>query len=199
MWSCVGAYVIAEVKDVEGRTRFKLKQPSKSLLRNFARALYGVMYSTARSHVTKLVDYAGNSHTFPYLYSVGAAFMRTKISEGVIRVGVAVGSGTKSVEFTDYDLDSIIPHGTGAGQLYYNACNPILVEESDYAVVKFPRSFDNASNSNVTVTETGLFCRHHHYNDGYVDYLVARDLLETAITLAPGETLNVRYEIEIRL
>jgi len=199
MWSCVGAYVVAEVKDVKGKTRFKLKQPSRSFLRNFGRALFGAMHSTANSEVTKLVNFQGNSYTYPKLSSTSSRFMGANGAAGEKRCGIAVGSGTKAVEFTDYKLDSIIEHGTGSGQLYYNISTVHLIEGSDYSIVRFARSFDNQSGGNVTVTETGLFIIHEHADVRGVRALVARDLLETAITLAPGETLNVRYEIEIVL
>jgi len=199
MWSCIRAFLAAEVKDVEGRTRFKLKQPSRSFLRNFARVLYGAMYDDANEQVTEVVKWDGSTRSFPYLYAVGEEFMATAVGVGGLRRGIAVGNGTKEVAFGDYDLDSIIAHGTGAGQLYYNKGYLVLEEGSDYAVVKFVRSFDNQSGGIVTVTEVGLYIHHDHRNDREFRILVARDLLDPAITLAPGETLNVRYEIEIRL
>jgi len=199
VWSCVRAYIAVEVKDKKGKTRLKQRKPSRSFLRNFARVLRGLFYTTPSSAIETIVSSDGTTHSFPKLYSETNDLARTYAYEGEDGYGVLVGNGTTQVSFDDYILASKIPHGESAGQLYYYKSNVLRTEFDNYDIIAFTRNFENRSGENITVTEVGLALHYEHRIEGIHNVLIARDLLDPAITLAPLETLNARYEVEIRL
>jgi len=71
--------------------------------------------------------------------------------------GIWVGTGTTLVDRDDYTLAAKVAHGTGAGQLYYQACTvtgPTAI--SGGYREEIARQFDNSSGDTITVQEVGL-------------------------------------------
>jgi hypothetical protein len=115
--------------------------------------------------------------------------------------GVVVGTSSKDCEPNDYmlrnadDSPSRIPHGTGAGQLYYGGggCivgDPVIV--GGKCAFDIGRIFENRSGADITVREVGLVCNNI---GGAAGFLLARHKLATPVTVPSGHALRVTYEI----
>ena len=105
--------------------------------------------------------------------------------------GIVVGSGTTAESWNDYALVSQISNGTGTGQLQYaTQNNPGF---SGDKTLTYSRGFANNSASGVDVNEIGLIFNTYYtsFNNKYI--LMARDVLDSTITVNNGETLTVNY------
>lgn len=108
--------------------------------------------------------------------------------------GLVVGTGTKPVEYEDYNLESKIPHGTGTGYLDYDAVvveGPVEVN-GKYAI-NYSRAFYNAADEPITVRETGIVFAVQSIGK----VLLFRDVLDTPVTIDPGVTSTIRYVITV--
>lgn len=124
--------------------------------------------------------------------------------------GIVVGTSTKDCEPDDYklrnadDTDSIIIHGTGAGQMFYNAgttVEPVAIVGSK-ASFQLVRMFENRSGADVTVNEVGIYCRNSNSasissingGGGNPPICIARHKI-TPTVVPNGQVLRVSYEI----
>ena len=96
---------------------------------------------------------------------------------------VSIGTGTTNVEKTDYKLESIISSGYTASveEKIINA--PSKTDTSMYNVVT--NITNTSSSETIQFSEIGLFvyCKSNSFR-----YMIAREVFDTPITLAPGET-----------
>lgn len=125
-------------------------------------------------------------------YGAGTARMTAGAGDNDDSYGLVVGTGTKPVEYEDYNLESKIPHGTGTGYLDYEAVTvegPVEVN-GKYAI-NYSRGFHNAADESITVKETGIV----FYVSGVGRVLLFRDVLDTPVTIDPGVTSTIRYVI----
>ena len=106
--------------------------------------------------------------------------------------GVVIGTGSAAVSISDYQLTSIINHGTSAGQLQHSAVT-FGAPTTDAAGTTFivTRIFTNGSGGSITVSEIGLIAQVVSTSTYYT--LIARDLVSPAITLANGESITINY------
>jgi hypothetical protein len=111
--------------------------------------------------------------------------MRTDID---YLAGVQVGSGTTPVTISDYALDTQIGHGSGAGQLTYQASETVDASISDDVyTLRHIKTFTNNSGDNVTVREVGIHAKQSTYY-----FLIYRHILDAAVVVPDGATLTVR-------
>lgn len=114
---------------------------------------------------------------------------------GVTNYGTVVGTGTNAVTMTDYELQTLIAHGTGAGQLQYGAVtfgSPTTDGKSRY--FEFERTFTNGSGDSITVNEIGL----HIYPTSVSYYfLFLRDVLPSGVVVADTQVLTVKYRVSV--
>ena len=96
---------------------------------------------------------------------------------------VSIGTGTTNVEKTDYKLESIISSGYTASveEKIINA--PSKTDTSMYNVVI--NITNTSSSETIQFSEIGLFVYQTTYGSRY---MIARDVFDAPITLAPGET-----------
>ena len=96
---------------------------------------------------------------------------------------VSIGTGTTNVEKTDYKLESIISSGYTASveEKIINA--PSKTDTSMYNVVT--NITNTSSSETIQFSEIGLFV---YCNSNSFRYMIAREVFDTPITLAPGET-----------
>jgi hypothetical protein len=90
-------------------------------------------------------------------------------------------------------LGALIAHGTGAGQLTYQASG---FNSKAYALKVWTatskRIFNNNSGGDITVKEIGLYSAYY-----YVYYLTERSVLSPAVTVPNGAQLTATYEISM--
>ena len=96
---------------------------------------------------------------------------------------VSIGTGTTNVEKTDYKLESIISSGYTASveEKIINA--PSKTDTSMYNVVT--NITNTSSSETIQFSEIGLFV---YSKSNSFRYMIAREVFDTPITLAPGET-----------
>ena len=98
---------------------------------------------------------------------------------------VSIGTGTTNVEKTDYKLESIISSGYTASveEKIINA--PSTTDTSMYSVIT--NITNTSSSETIQFSEIGLFVSALTMGSPYT-YMIAREVFDTPITLAPGET-----------
>ena len=124
--------------------------------------------------------------------------MHLMADAGVDTYGLLVGSGDAEVTVDDVDLDEPISHGTGAGQLVYNATSEEDVETSGLeSSVRYTRTFTNNSGAMVTVKEIGIAFEHKPYGAEAWHALVCRDVLPSPTSIPDGATFTLRYTFKV--
>jgi hypothetical protein len=122
-------------------------------------------------------------------YSVGSDF------------GIQVGSGNTAFSAADYTLDTLIDHSTNGatdGTLEY-AAMPYIDRGASYNPTTnvwtqaFTRVFSNNNAESPVVREVGLVWRGNAFYHNERNYLCARDVLASSITVAPSQVLTVQY------
>ena len=110
--------------------------------------------------------------------------------------GIVVGTGDTAVTINDYQLETLIVQGFGAGQMDH------LEMTVDAAVVASPnasfsahRSIVNNSGGPITVKETGIYVQGAN---GAVQYFLGiRDVLVTPQLVADGGAITVDYTMQV--
>jgi len=180
------AYIEIEVRDKNGKIIHRHRQPARSWVKNFMKILRGAL-AYANISVTKQ---DGSSYTIGSDTSIGSTLGATAGS-GADAGGIMVGNGSKAFDVEDYCLESKIPHGNEAGKLAYGEVTvESLVDDGQKLYFRVIRTFTNNSGGDITVSEVGLATIHVAHP------LIARDLLETPVTVPNGGTLTVRYIIQ---
>jgi hypothetical protein len=102
--------------------------------------------------------------------------------------GMLIGTGTTPQDVQDYDIETLIPTGTGAGEMTYGAQGSIqgMKVVSQTASFVLNRLFTNNSGSPIDVTELVI----KGYGTG-ATWLIYRDVF-SAVTVEDGETLNAK-------
>jgi len=111
--------------------------------------------------------------------------------------GIQVGSGDTAMTIDDYALDTLIANGTGAGQLSYGAQSErssIAVNSDEQKVVGITRAFTNNSGGDVTIKEVGFVAGWYYASGTNGYFLLWRKVLDTPVTLSPGETYTVYWQ-----
>jgi len=109
--------------------------------------------------------------------------------------GVVVGTGNTPESFDDYTVETLIPHGTGGGQLSYAG----MTQNSSgwdvgggYWHNKYTRPFTNGSGGTVTVYE---FIQYWGaWVPSFMTFLFSRDVEAGGIAVPNGDVLEVSYE-----
>lgn len=191
------AYWEIEVRDSKGKLLKRRRFKSHSYLAQFIRMVRGIQYHTygiTNNGNTSVVDITGTSRTYPYdtyLYSSGMAL---NCGAGSSEYGIVVGTGTNPNSTTTYALQSIIAHGTGAGQLSYGShtFEDIITSGSD-VFFRIIRTFTNNSGASITVNEVGLYVKAVDSSNNARVFCIARDLIPDGQVVPNGATLTIRY------
>lgn len=193
------AEILIETYNEKGQLSQRLKQKSRSFLKQFIQLI-----EVQTNQATKtLTDITGTdrsvdtqSENFFCTHGGGHGWARADYRHvQVENLGIVVGSGTTAVTPTDTKLETKIAHGKSAGQLLYlgNALYPVVVSPPD-AYVDLVRFFENQSGGNITINEVGIYALGSQY---YYGFCICRDVLTSAVTVANGELLKVRYRIKV--
>lgn len=124
-------------------------------------------------------------------------FFYTVAGVGIVTHGILVGSGVTLPVFTDNKIETLIAHGTAAGQLQYAAGyygEP--TESGGVSRFRISRIFSNNSGAPVTAGEVGLACRAYQYPRGAFYVLLIRDLFPVPLAIPNGQSLTVNYDLQ---
>ncbi len=192
----ISAELEIEVRDREGRLLEYRKQESKSFVKQFIDALYGIMKaSTVHDDIIEIKKTDGVMGHFPILTSTTDPLFKAEAGAGDDRYGILVGNSDEAVAYDDYNLKGKISNGTGAGQLSYGATTiETPYKEGTEYKFRITRGFVNNSGASITVKEVGLACCWYAESE---DFLAIRDVLATPTSIPDGASLAVRYYIKV--
>jgi hypothetical protein len=176
--------VTCMVKDSSGKIVSSHSQNLDSFLINHERMVMG----TIKTGATTLTTNSLNNTSMTLSYNANLADTTETGYNGII-----VGTGDKVVEFSDLNLDSIIDHGTSAGQLSFKKPTVRILNLDQVGYIE--REFVNLSGSSITVKECGIAKNGSNTARGNCA-LVVRDVLTSPITVANNQTLVVIYELK---
>jgi len=202
-----------EVRDGNGKVVQRLKQRSHSWVRN----AYNLIFATlAGKNLDQGIFGAGylnlkdTGNSVRYGESNGIVYWGDDW-DGVTRgyrgpsgshaYGILVGNGINPEDFESYYLHTAIPNGTGPGQLSYVQGEPhsitwiagTLTLKDDIV-----RYFNNNSGGDVDVNEVALVAHGRiPQNGNEANYMMARDLLDSTVTVPDTGQLKVTYTIQL--
>jgi hypothetical protein len=116
---------------------------------------------------------------------------------GTMDRGIVVGSSNQAESINDFKLISIINHGTGAGQLSYQAMqNPTVSWNSQTKrfSANYTRYFSNQSGGTITVAEVGIYTYYTHGSTDFT-FCIIRDVLSQSVSIPNGYDLKVEYTL----
>lgn len=129
------------------------------------------------------------------LRQYGSAF---NLAEGAFIMDV--GFGDTAENYNDYALDS---PNMNAGSLTFTTIQSL--ERGDNDIFYINGVFQNMGGTNVTVREIGFYCKPASGTDpatptnvGKYCTLIIRKVLETPVTIAPGEAYSFSYTLRLR-
>lgn len=195
-----------EVKDINGKVTLKRQMQSQSLVTAFMETLRAWFAGSSTGK-----DVNGITQTiWGYLYTngwatTGESFCAMNIVVGSTdySYGIQIGTTDTPVTNIDYRLETLIVHGSGSGQMYYNDTTiESIAGIAPDSSIRVIRTFTNASGNTITVREVGIVEKNGYsfmygsWQYFYRYFLIVRDV-PIAINVPHGSTLTVRYTFTV--
>jgi len=185
-----------EVCDKDGKNKRIYYVKGNSFTANFIKALYSLMRSHLQGQVVNIVNTDGAERAYPYIYSTTSPVMNVDAGEGKTKYGVLYGTGTTPFDVNDYKLESLIPHGDGDNKLHYYPVNVFDLGVVENKVqFKIQRPAINNGSVAINISEIGVVAYEKEFSGTSTYFLIIRDVLDTPITVAPGQTITATYTI----
>lgn len=110
------------------------------------------------------------------------------------RDGLIVGTGSTPPTVTDWDLESLISHGSSAGQLDYGPTQSTLNIDTgnNKAVWTWERVFNNNSGGDITINEVGLVLSSQGSFSNSIPMLGFRGVFGSPPTIVAGTSRTVK-------
>ena len=173
------------VRDRHGKIVSRERRKSRSLVRQYNQSLYCHLNQSA----CDILDIGGISRSV----SPHATTLHMNAPASNITYGIVFGIGTTAVVIGDYDIETLIAEGAGAGQFNYLICTVSLSSVSapncGYVV---SRSAVNNSGGLITVRESGI----RYLQDGF-NFLCVRDVFGTPQDVPNGGSMTVNYTLRV--
>ncbi len=120
------------------------------------------------------------------------------VASAIISRGIVVGSGVNADSFEDFELQTQIAEGTGAGELNAIRSEDHAISENGLILIETQvRFYNNNSGGNVSVNEVGLVNGIYCGAGGRYDTLMSRDKLGATVTIPDTGQCKVTYTIEL--
>lgn len=167
---------------------------SESYVQQFLQILYAMVRGQPETMPIMLLDVANLTYGSPIRYSTLSCVALTNIATR----SIVVGTGNTAPTITDYQLQTQIAHGVGAGQLQYSATT-FGTPAADATTSQFTitRNFTNGSGGAITVNEVGLYALMQANGAGAVPIdryaMIIRDVIGGGISVLNGQTLTINY------
>ena len=189
----LGAVLELTVKDKDGKVTDHRLMRSRSFVRQFLELLWIQAYQIPEIAPYNMRD---TSNALQDICEGGLSFAADG-GVGVVTHGIIVGTGTTAPTIDDYAIETIIAHGTGAGELQYGAVT-FGAPASDATTSQFTitRNFANGSGGAITGNEVALYVKGFKYNTTYY-FLTIRDVIAGGISVPDGDTLTVNYREQV--
>ena len=157
----VHLYYNGEIDDGKGKITKIRTHRARSFVKQFPQLLLGEFMGTIGT--VSMRDTGNTLRSTPY-----SGAMKTCITSGYntgtsySTHGLVIGSGSTSIDISQYKLVTQIAHGSSAGQLNYGSMStgaPNYDPDTGIMSVYFTRLFSNGSGGNVAVNEIGVYMR----------------------------------------
>jgi len=202
------AYLIAVVRDSEGKIIKVHRQRSRSPTANFIGLLLPIIYFSNTNNSYSIVNTGNSSNSYqPALsqYAGNISYPNTSSGSPTYLVMIQVGSGQQSNPYSAYSLAAPIANGSGSGQLVYSQpslpTNIIASGNSAYFVVS--QTLNNQSGGTVTITEVGIIVNvqlskpYFQQSSSFGQVLVWYDVLSSSISVANGGSVTIYYTFTV--
>lgn len=183
--------VTVELRTKSGIIKERQQFTMDSLVANFWKQFYQIASFEGGVTSYDLVRFNGGTSSIS-LTSTSTSMLRIATNTADSYKGIVAGSGNTPVELNDFNLDTLIEFGTGAGQLSYS--EPTVSLDKLNRSVMVGRVFANNSGASIDVREVGIGVN-NSISDTTNPILLARDVLPATITVADTEELSVSYEM----
>jgi hypothetical protein len=201
------AWVEWELRSPDGRVVDRGRKRSQTFVGNALALLYVLInmwtFTVSGYYTCTLpgVITVSGTTSVVCLGSYGSTTIGGKAPEGDTSAGILAGKGTAPVTIGDYKLADPIPHGSGAGQLYYYATVvETLTTGTTEWYFRVLRNMENRGSPSITVYEVGLFVRlPMGVSPYYYSAMFARDLIPGGIAIPQYYVLQVRYLLRHRV
>lgn len=172
----------------EGKVIKKKRVRARSMVANFVDIIY-IYFASATLNINRYDTGAASAMSYSYLDNQSALG-----SAGNQNAGIVVGTGSTAVAIGDYQLDTAIAHGTGAGQLSHGTTTVTVTPTTDGGkrYFRISRAFTNSSGGDITINEIGLVVNYSSYI-----YLLEHSL--STYTITNGNVGTVEYEFSITI
>ena len=171
------------------RSRWRL---SRSFVANYLRSINCI---TRFANVSGVIDTGGTSRT---LETNQTRKLEMAAGTGVSAFGPVVGTGAAPVAITNTALAAQVVHGSGAGQLQYQAAVfgdvAVGATEASYLIT---RVFINGSGASITINEVGLYFQHNGPGAIVAYFLGVRDLVPGGQLVPPGGAATLAYQMRV--
>jgi hypothetical protein len=201
------AYWEIEVRDKNGKLLERKRVESHSWLRQFIAMLKGefaTRHGTTTGNANVSVsDESGTGRTYPFHLDTQTPTYNMNLSTlgdvGDVTQGIVVGSSDTPNTITTYALGGKIAHGSGSGQLVYNAetVEDVTNPSGNDLQFRLTRTFTNNSGSAVVVKEIGLLIKKRDSGNVSRSFLAVRDVLASPSSIPDGATMTLRYIVKI--
>ena len=200
-----------EVRGRDGRVIQRLRMRSHSWVRNAYNHMFTELAaknnddSTFGPGLLSIKDTAGIIR-----YGDGAINLRENVDvvgkgyragAGIDTFGILVGSGTNAEDFEDYELQTQIVSGTGAGELSHVEQDAHVIAWDGGTKVlsnEMVRYFNNNSGGGIDVNEVALVLAGQPYaTAGTMRWVQARDKLGATVTVPDTGQLKVSYIVQL--
>ncbi len=114
--------------------------------------------------------------------------------------GIQVGLGTNAESFEDYQLQTKIANGVGAGQISYIEQDPhVIAYDAGTKILSntMVRYFNNNSGGSINVNEVALVVNQPQGGAVYGKWVQARDKLASTVTVPNTGQLKVTYTVQL--
>lgn len=209
--STFDVYLIAIVRDSEGRVIDIHKQRSHSPTSNFISIILPEQYSWQMCPQVMSNCFINTSGTnvcqcdVPNGGNRVIAYPNNNANHPTYLVGIQVGSGQQPNPFSSYSLAEPIANGSGAGQLIYGSpsVSSSITVSGNSAYFTISQTFNNNSGGTVTITEVGIIIEFQciMYNNtspyNFGNLLVWYDVLSSAISVPNGGSVTIYYTFTV--
>jgi hypothetical protein len=158
-----------------------------------------------------LLLWTGYSHTIPSLkayspnsFNINTSATMSGFNEGFWLaasspyVGIVVGTGQAAKNPQDYTLASPVT-SSSSGLTYSSLTMSSPTVSGNTSTLSMSRVFTNNGSSSITLTEAAILVYCSYDNSPTVDFdaAIAYDYISPSITLSPGQTLTITYQIQV--
>lgn len=190
----IGAAYEITVFDKDGKVKQVIVDDAKCYVQNFLRMVRNwFLVGDGNSIATSFVSLTGIlTSATSVIFHTGPPSVGTfsaNAAAGDITSGIVVGTGNVAVIADDYKLGNVITHGTGVGQLSYDAVSFLPNTISGNTItITLARMVSNATTGAVVISEIGL------YRLGTISIMTLRDVISPSVTLNSGESALIAYK-----